>query len=80
MGRREGIIDAIWIRPGNQSPSPYRATLLYKADGFHQPALSDIGGGIYKVSHRAMSESKVPQREIPAILAEPAEVLASRVL
>jgi hypothetical protein len=66
MSRREDIDNAIWTDPDFESLSPY-ATLLYL---WSWTNLRCGMAGIYKVSSRAMTESKVPADQIPAALEE----------
>lgn len=66
MSRNEDIDNAIWADPDFESLSPY-ATLLYLWSWTNPRC--DMAG-IYKVSHRAMTESKVPEEHIAAALAE----------
>jgi hypothetical protein len=66
MSRREDIDNAIWADPDFEALSAH-ATLLYLW-GFTNPRCGM--SGLYKVSRRAMTESKVPLDQIPAALDE----------
>lgn len=66
MSRREDIDNAIWSDPDFEALSPH-ATLLYLWS-FTNPRCGMAG--IYRVSHRAMTECKVPLEHIPGALAE----------
>ena len=66
MSRREDIDNAIWTDPDFEALSP-NATLLFL---WSWTNLRCGMAGIYKVSERAMAESKVPADAIPAALEE----------